>query len=1292
MKSIVIFTLSFLVISTGFSQAVGILPKRALTGAGIGSGIGRGAGQALSGWIDMKKSGQEFNARIAEARSKHWELYPDKPGYEAARVEFESLLLEKDIGLMMQRLLLPDQWDRSLDGSMFGETFKDLFIKQMGGGEKGGLDGGPLPGASRYLFRWTNQMKNSLGGNSDEVAARMLLNPSSFLQAFNQALPAYEAYLYARSFAEYVKAGRWADFYSTPESLLIDATRFREMATGGTITVSQASQLLPTSFELYGRELLMDAANVVRANRMAGEFIVQKNGEAGLPVSDTQENAILYLIGPELSPKQYALAMYRGLRAESDRIDDLPIVRDFGEEAVLAACREIQDTRLMPDSARRALRRILDKTKIDAMGDTVLRFERDQIQDFGIPYTTVDFAGGGNWVAINTREFFVRDAETGEVTVAMIAPARVRSAEINETHMLLGAYDGDRKEHLAFLFDVSTGELLHTLKSPTPHWRDHFGVDVALTERYAVVTGADPDRYFSDMETVVFDIETGEEVRTLPVAGRIATHDSRLVIVSNVFNAEGSFEAEPMGTVYDLDTGETVSSLDFTGVGVRDFNEDSRDAPHVFDVEMDEGIIAVYVVNAAPTGTVVSFDSTTGEQISKIVTGIEESKKKPQPFHSTIYSDNKMELVGERVLVRALTGGSEEEAHHVFNALSGRPLRSFVEFGSRIESYEGPLIFDGEHVVVRATRTLRVPLHQLEEDAKDWNPLDDPGIKKRIAQPNGQRELVLEAAQERERLRLIEMERLELERIAAAEARLDMSIFTSGERRAIDGYARDKFYNLPWATEERSRNNLENNIARYLRQHERLERLPELRLEIHAYKMVIEENKQYLDHSSYDRVKSAELLIGWLESKIERANRQIEAGLERDASEDLPRPLMGYSRGAAKQYAKVLLYDLPREERDNGRRQKIGLMENMIEKNPFIADIPEAHLRLLSAEAVIDKFGSSEESWGDNPYHDPFRRDLAEAREELPKLEAQWDAIWTNQSAGGLQPHAFTELIAYRKPVVTRPVVADDRDGGSGRRSYPRGPVDVVSPRPDSGSSSSRRDLIAELKAEKQAARKDLTRETRGVAQVVEADLGIVEFEGFQKALEIALSADQAELEEINKERAEFGIEPLDTYSRTTQWVRMAGGFWNLFAETADSEHFDNAKDSIYKIRGISSQFSNGLKRALPFVYGRFSEQQGKRTPIGDIQAAKVEEGSLDPSQTVMMFVSSERIDLLRDLNSAEDDLRSREIVVARQTQTKDLPERTLLSYQGQIESRRNKLSAAEQALASLDAALSEDG
>lgn len=1275
MKSIAIFTLSFLVTLTSFAQTGVFLPRRSLPAASVGAGIGRGAGQALSGWIEMRRSGEEFNQQIAEARSRHWELYPDKPGYAQALTEYEDLLLSKDINLMMQGLMTPDEWGKSLDGSLFGKSFKDYWLEQAGGGRRGGLDGGPLPGTRSYFYQWVGEMRKPFGGSSDELVANLILNPSSFLEAFNNALPSFEAYVYARGFAEWAQAGYSKEFYQSAEQVLVDATRFREMATGGTISVDDAWRQVQTSFEIYGRDTLLDATNVVWSNQMAGAFIVQKNGPAGLPVSDTQENAILFVMGPELTPRQYLLAMYRGLRAKSDRIDDLRIVQEFGEEAVLDACKEIRGTRRMPDAARRALARVLDGERIDSMGDTVLRFDREEIRDSGVPIMTIDFAGGGHWVGINSSEYYIRDADTGELKVAVIAPAMVRSAEINENHLILGAYDNAKRKNLAFVFDTANGSLLHTLEDASPDWRGNFGTDVALADEYAVVTGGDAMRHFRDVQTVVFDIETGEELRKIPYAGRIATDDNRLVIVGNVFNEEGLYESNPTGTIYNMDTGEEICRLDFSGVGARGFTPNNRDAAHVFDVEMDEGIVAVYLPNAAPRGTVVCFDSTTGEQLSRIVTRAEERRKLPQSHESSIGRDNKMELVGDRVLVWAQTGATEAESHHVFSALTGQPLRNFFVSGNRIEPYEGPLIFDGEHVVVRPlNRSIRIPLHQLEADAKDWDPLDDPGIKKRMAQPSGQGEVVLAAAKERERLRLIEEERIAAEKFAEAEARLDPSVFSSSELWALDRYARAKFYDMPLATEERSIASLERSITTFEKQHERFLKLPALRLEIHAYQQVIEENKKHLESSSPTRAKDTELLISWLQGKIDRANGQIAAGLARDDSQDLPQPLMGNLRRAAKSYAKELIYDLPRESDSTKLTQTIALIESMIGRNPSLLELPEAHLRLLATEAVVESLSGSERSWGDNPYHDPKRRDLANARAELPELQARWDAIRNGRSEEDLRPHNLEDLIGQSRVSVSKSEALENVVDGSGRRLNAKAAGEVAQ------------------QSKEPISRRSPAREDPEVVQVVEVDLGFVEFAGFQQALEIARKADKEELEEINQERADFGIESIDTYSRSTQWVQMAAGFWDLFAKTADSEHFDNAKDSIYKIRGLSSPFSRELKEALPFVYGRLNDEQTKRTPIGEIQANKIDEGELDPGNTVVIPASSERVDLLRELNSAEDDLRNRELVVARQTQTREVPERTLLSYQEQIEGRRDKVMAAEQALKSLDTELSQDG
>jgi hypothetical protein len=93
------------------------------------------------------------------------------------------------------------------------------------------------------------------------------------------------------------------------------------------------------------------------------------------------------------------------------------------------------------------------------------------------------------------------------------------SLDVAGNYLLVGANQssasGTNASGAAYLFNRSTGSLLHTFFDPLPGVLDNFGIDVALAGNFAVIAAHNDDDGKSNGAVFVFDIHTGQHLQTL---------------------------------------------------------------------------------------------------------------------------------------------------------------------------------------------------------------------------------------------------------------------------------------------------------------------------------------------------------------------------------------------------------------------------------------------------------------------------------------------------------------------------------------------------------------------------------------------------------------------------------------------------------------------------------------------------------------------------------------------------------------------------------------------------------
>ena len=143
-----------------------------------------------------------------------------------------------------------------------------------------------------------------------------------------------------------------------------------------------------------------------------------------------------------------------------------------------------------------------------------------------------DDAGGVN-INLTSGKAYIFDVTTGNLLHTLDNPNVYDtsigdlfgySVAIDGNYAIVGAYNEDEAAGFnsgkAYIFDVTTGNLLHTLDNPNAYDTvsdDGFGVSVAISGNYAIVgaTGEDDADGTSSGKAYIFDVTTGSLVDTL---------------------------------------------------------------------------------------------------------------------------------------------------------------------------------------------------------------------------------------------------------------------------------------------------------------------------------------------------------------------------------------------------------------------------------------------------------------------------------------------------------------------------------------------------------------------------------------------------------------------------------------------------------------------------------------------------------------------------------------------------------------------------------------------------------
>lgn len=242
-------------------------------------------------------------------------------------------------------------------------------------------------------------------------------------------------------------------------------------------------------------------------------------------------------------------------------------------------------------------------------------------------------------IALNAGKVYVYNVSTGGVLYTLTDPTGGSTEWFGHDVAMDGNYAiigsprdsaGAPAAGTAYIYDVTTGALVHTLNNPTPVLFDMFGEFVDISGNYAAVSASSDDTAGADSGSIyVFDVTTGALLHTItnpnPSSsdwfGRVAI-DGDFLVVGTPWEDPFSFN-EGIVYLYDLTTGSLLMTLDNPALSFGDEFGSSVDISGNYiaaSARLDD-------TGISNSGSVYIFDRDTGDLLFSILNPTPESSE-----------------------------------------------------------------------------------------------------------------------------------------------------------------------------------------------------------------------------------------------------------------------------------------------------------------------------------------------------------------------------------------------------------------------------------------------------------------------------------------------------------------------------------------------------------------------------------------------------------------------------------------------------------------------------------------
>ena len=298
------------------------------------------------------------------------------------------------------------------------------------------------------------------------------------------------------------------------------------------------------------------------------------------------------------------------------------------------------------------------------------------------------------------------------------------SVAISGDYAIVGAYQeddaGGTSSGKAYIFNVTTGVLVHTLNNPNAYGTsngDAFGYSVAISGDYAIVSAYLEDEAGGDIsgKAYIFNVTTGALIHTLnnPNAYGTSNGDTfgRSVAISGDYAIVGAYQEDAFA---GTDTGKAYIFNVTTGVLVHTLDNPNADGIALFDtfsqavaISGDYAIVGAWSEDDAggtESGKAYIFNVTTGALIHTLNNPNAYGTSAGDLFGYSVAISGDYAIVGAYVEDDA--GGTSSGKAYIFNVTTGvlvHTLDNPNAYGtSEFDIFGGAVAISGDYAMVSA--------------------------------------------------------------------------------------------------------------------------------------------------------------------------------------------------------------------------------------------------------------------------------------------------------------------------------------------------------------------------------------------------------------------------------------------------------------------------------------------------------------------------------------------------------------------------------------------------------------
>ena len=321
---------------------------------------------------------------------------------------------------------------------------------------------------------------------------------------------------------------------------------------------------------------------------------------------------------------------------------------------------------------------------------------------------------GDNTGASNAGSIYIYDISTGALLHTINNPTPElndrfgKRTIIDGNNLIIGNIDDDTGALDAgsiYIYDIPTGVLLHTINNPTPEAGDKFGYNITISENILIESTIRDDTGASNAGSIyIYDILTGTLLHTInnptpetdDFFGISTTINGKNLIVSVDRDNTGASNAGSI-YIYDLPTGALLHSINNPTPEANDNfgNRTIIDGNNlIVGVSSDD-------TGASNAGSIYIYDIPTGTLLHTI--------NNPTPEAYDFFGSN-TNIVGDNLIVGVSlddTGASDSGSIYIYDIPTGALLQTinnptpeaFSNFGYELNINDNTLITSGKNSV-----------------------------------------------------------------------------------------------------------------------------------------------------------------------------------------------------------------------------------------------------------------------------------------------------------------------------------------------------------------------------------------------------------------------------------------------------------------------------------------------------------------------------------------------------------------------------------------------------------------